>query len=374
MRILVSLLLVLWAAPLLAEESFPVSSGPGSTPEVAAPTDSTAVFVYASEGKVWFRKYPNGMETPVGLPGTDIESAPAVDVFPDGSIVVVWLSDNGLEKQAMARFFDPTGNPTADPFPAAGDRAAEDLDVAALSTGGCVVTWAEFGPPGFANVKARVFGANSEPVSPVMGVSELQVVYNIHPRVAAASSGGFTIVWGTFLNPDAAARARTHTGIGNAWYDPWPVADNAAFPSVAIDQDNSWLMAWTSTEGKGEVRALREGFPEVIVGGSGTGTVALAMHSTGMGVVAWLEGDLGGPGVLRARILDTTGQPSGDIFTVAQWTRDMGGVPDVGVSPSGRIIFTWADFTTGKIMGTWWGGTLVPVAEQGWGSFKSAWR
>jgi hypothetical protein len=374
MRILIFMVLVLWAAPLRAEDSFFVSSGPGSAPDVAALTDSTAVFVYHSEGKVFFRIIPGGNETSLAFPGAALESAPAVDAFPDGGFVAAWLSDDGLEKRALVRYFGAEGNPKADPFHAGGDGVAEDVDVAVLPDGGCAVAFNQFGPPGLANAFARTFGSNGEPTSPVYPVSEELVVYNVHARVAADPGGGFTVVWGAFLNPDATAMARTHTGIGNAWYDPWSVADNAANPAVAIDQDGRWLIAWTSTDGKTDIRALREGAPGISVGGSAPGILALAMHSVGTSVITWHEDDTGGAGLLRARILDIEGQPTGDVFTVALWTEDSDGIPGVAVSPTGRIVFTWVDFTTGKIMGTWWGDPLVPVTQNNWGSFKSSWR
>lgn len=374
MRILVAMVFVLWAGPLLAEESFPVSSGQGSDPDVAALTDSTAVFVYAGEGKVLFRMYPGGTETALALPGGTEEWAPAVDAFPDGSFVAAWMSDDGATKRALARFFDAAGNPTADPFPAGQDETVTDVDVAAMSTGNCVVTWASFGPPGLENVWARVHGPNSEPVSPVYQVSEQGTVYNIHPRVAAATGEGFTIVWGAFSNPDSAVRSRSHSGIGHAWYDPWTVAENAADPAVAMDEDNHWLMAWTATDGKEDVRSLHRGGSEVEVGGSLPGAPALASHSAGTSVVTWHENDVSSGGSLRARILDAGGQPTGDVFTVSLWTDSSKGIPGVAVSQGGRIVFTWVDFTTGIITGTWWGDSLVPVAENNWGSLKSLWR
>jgi hypothetical protein len=223
-------------------------------------------------------------------------------------------------------------------------------------------------------VLARIHGLNSEPVSSLYWVSEELTVYNVHPRVAMDPGGGFTISWGAFLNPYAGGRARSHAGYGDAWYEPWTVTDIGANPSVGIDGAGVELIAWTATEGRRDIRIRRDGGVEMGIGGSDAGILALAVHPSGSAVITWHEDDTGGSGLLRARTLDAEGVPEGDVFTVALGTEDSDGIPAVGVSARGRIVFTWVDGPTGRIMGTWWGDPLVPVAQDNWGSLKSLWR
>ncbi|MEN8006592.1 MAG: hypothetical protein ABFS42_06220 [Candidatus Krumholzibacteriota bacterium] len=353
---------------------FPISENPGTEPAVAALSDSSAVVVYGVGDKVFFNIPFTGPESPLAPSGPDTETAPDVATLAGSGFVAVWLADDGVHSRPLARIFGRDGVPVTGLLEIGGSGNVSDISVAAGPAQGFVVTWSKFWPPGQENVFVRAFDAAGQPISAELQVSEDENAHHVHPKVAAAPDGSFTVAWGTFTPQISTSRARRHPGSAGSWNDSWLVAENAAYPTIAIADDGGVLLAWAANQGKQEVWGRRPGEAAVMFGGSGAGPVGMARHRTGVAAVTWHEGGIGAPGRLRARFSDSLGQPAGEVVSIAENVIGSGNPPGVAVSEAGRVVFVWEDQATGRIHGRWWDEPIVPVRKTGWGTLKSLWR
>lgn len=373
MRLVLMIILFL---PVFAGAATPfvISENPGSGPAVAAWADSQVVVVFGVGDQVVFTIPGVVSESPLAPPGADTGSSTDVVARENSGFVAVWLASDGVRSRPVARIFDQDGMPETGLLEIGGSGDAADIAVTSAPGGGFVVTWSGFGPPGSEHVFARVYDAAGQPVTAGLRVSDDEDVHNIHPHVASAPDGSFTITWGTFNTLSSTARARRHSGPGGNWDGSWLVADNAAYPSIAADEFGNNLLVWSSTLGK---QAIWGGLPDEvpsILGGSATGPAGMARHYSGAGAAVWHEGGTGVAGQLRARIFDGLGQPLGDVINIADNVMGEGNAPGVAVSKMGRVIFVWVDHATGLVHGNWGGEPIVPVATKGWGSLKGIWR
>ncbi|MEN8008525.1 MAG: hypothetical protein ABFS42_16065 [Candidatus Krumholzibacteriota bacterium] len=358
----------------VAGDPFPVGVNSGTEPAAAALSDSAVVVVFESGDKVVFSIPGVVPESPLALPGPDSESSPDVAALRESGFVAVWMARSGDRVRPLARIFNRDGVPSTGILEVGGQGHAVDVTVNGGPAGGFLVTWAELSLPSLKDVFVRAHDASGQPITPVLKASEPGVVRNIHPQVAAAPDGSFTVTWGTNDIEISTCLSRRHTGVAGSWDDVQLVAADAASPDIAAAADGSCLIAWAATLGRKEVRSRWQGGTAIVLGGSEAGPVGMAMHPTGAAVVAWHEGGVGVPGRLRARFLDGTGQPAGEIVTVADDVAGVGAPAGVAVTVGGRVVFAWKDQDTGLILGRWWEEPIVPSAAANWGSLKSLWR
>ncbi len=237
----------------VAGDPFTVGVNPGTEPAVAALSDSAVVVVFESGDKVVFSIPGVVPESPLAPPGPDQESSPDVVALPESGFVAVWMARNGDEVRPLARIFSRDGVPSTEILEIGGQGHVVDITVNVGPAGGFVVTWAELSLPSLEDVFVRAHDASGQPITPVLQASGPGVLRNIHPHVATAPDGSFTVVWVANDIEVSTCLARRYTGVDGSWDDVQLVAADGASLDIAIAADGSRLIAWAATLGKKEV-------------------------------------------------------------------------------------------------------------------------
>ena len=138
-----------------------------------------------------------------------------------GGFVVTWVAGDN-NRDIRARVYDQNGQPIGPEFTVSAAPASFIglATVAALGSGGFVVSWATAGDGSVPyGVVARIFAANGTASTGVFLVSDDPPSSQYDSRVAALPGGGFVVVWedrGSGLNMVAQAFDASGARVGNA--------------------------------------------------------------------------------------------------------------------------------------------------------------
>jgi Ca2+-binding RTX toxin-like protein len=253
------------------------------------------------------------------------QSNPTVSLDADGDFVVVWDGFRGdyVGENAYlgiyARRFDRAGTPQGGEFRVSTDNDTQQIRefpvVALDADGDFVVAWKDVyccASALSADIVVQRFNSAGVPQSGnfvVNGsVSASQVVA---PDVAIDTDGDFVVTWQTnpyfYNDPKVFARRYNNLGIpqGDAFQVAASATNNESFPSVALDADGDFVVAFRSEGSLYNIFAQRynnEGVPqgsEFQVNTTGLsrfsqdGNPAVALDADGDFVVTW---DGNGPG------------------------------------------------------------------------------
>jgi hypothetical protein len=286
----------------------------------------------------------------------------AVAMSADGEFVVTY--GKGDPGDVYARQFDNAGAPKGPEFrvnTTIGNHISSS--VAMSATGDFIVVWSDVfwgAPPG---VFARQFDADGSPKGDQFRVGFLPLLFNGTPDVAFAADGQFIIVWedGDFLAPGAFdIRARRYDAEGiplgpdievNSYTTGWQF-----IPSIVIDADGEFVIAWTSSYQDGSeygVYAQRYSAGGVPQGAefqvntytpSSQGYSSVAMDTEGDFVITWNSYQDGGYpdgwGVYAQRY-NAEGVAQGEEFRVNSYTTGGQGPAAVAMDADGDFCVTW---------------------------------
>jgi hypothetical protein len=161
---------------------------------------------YAADGT------PQGGEIHINDTTQEVQPTVSVGIDASGNFTVVWAEQYGITSPVTrwirARQFNADGTPKAASFIV---RAQDDAPpikapvIAMNGDGSFVLTWLERGPPD--QVVAQRYNANGTPAGSLFTVNTANSAVSTidYPRVAAAGSGNFVIVWETFTDTLASA-------------------------------------------------------------------------------------------------------------------------------------------------------------------------
>jgi hypothetical protein len=319
------------------------------------------------EGVFARRLHPSGVWGPefqVNEYTFDAQQRPSVAVSPSGAFVVVWESDNqdGSLTAVMGRRFDDAGAPLAGDFQVntytTGRQAA--AAVAMLSDGGFVVVWASNGQDGSdSGIFQRRYDAAGVPQGVEAAVNTYTTGPQQLPHIAAASGGGFVVVW----SGDGTDGGTPASGVFGRRYDAAGIALGAEFrvstsnggsePAVAADASARFVVAWQYQDGGGvgiaaqrfDAAGAREG-AEVPVNTFTTGFQAVpSVAGDGRGgfVVTWHGDQQDGSGLgIFARRYDESGAPHAPEFQVNTYTSGWQLTPVVAGGTQGDFLVAWA--------------------------------
>lgn len=351
------------------------------------------------------------------VPGVaDYQSAAAVAAAPDGRFVAAWneVVEDPLGYQVIARRFSADGTPAGAAFPVNDpDGSGESVAGIAMGADGrFVVSWIDDESAGAGSVRVRTFDAAGNRTSgEVVVVDGTDFRYRT-PGVAMAADGDFVVAWeadspvhgypgATLIRArrfDADARpagdeikvgGRRTLGLGSALlpgtFPPFALARSiAAAPSVAMDDDGDFVVAWAGSSFAGVGQGYYGGG---IDGGSTTSSVFarrfdangkakpvivvesvarpsspdfaidanytapdVAMDANGNFAVAWIRQASSSLVTDRvmARRYSASGVPSGLVVSRV----DSGAIhssPKIAMSDSGTFAITWSHGTPGTI-------------------------
>jgi hypothetical protein len=261
--------------------------------------------------------------------------APSIGIDATGAFAVVWQSFVTNHHVIRARCFDARGVPkgeeiAVDTRPRAGHNAPA---VAMSPDGRFVVAW-ESMIQGSYEIRARRFDAECRAQSGEFPVNTLTEHSQRFPAIALDARGNFVIVWRSNIAGSFELSARRFSAQGVAQGEEFSVnaqtlGDQLA-PSVAIDSDGDFVVAWENVLGDAlEIRARRfsaqgvaqgDEFPVNPASSGSQFSPAVAMNAAGDFVVVW-HSQVGASSEIRGRAFASTGAPLGPELALNTVTR-----------------------------------------------------
>jgi Ca2+-binding RTX toxin-like protein len=253
------------------------------------------------------------------------QSQPAMVQLASGRFVIVWTSSVGSGSfEIRGQLYAADGTPIGSDFavsPSAGSRGTPQ--VAALSTGGFVVTWTydvhdgngTNAGSGFApRIRGQIFDSAGAKVGGELTISSGTAVDHSDAQVVALANGAFVVSW----TSDTISGGLQRDVVAQ-------IFNSAGAPTSALIA----LPASTA--------------------GSQTAT-ALAARAGGGFVATWADtnsaaaGDSSGQGV-KAQLFDAAGAKVGGEFLVNTVTNGQQYSPSVATLASGGFVVAWIDFS-----------------------------
>jgi hypothetical protein len=187
----------------------------------------------------------------------DDQFAPVVAAALDGQYVVVWVSNtqDGDASGIMARRFSAADVPIGGEFSVNTITAGDQFSpaVAMDTDGDFVIAWTNAAANGAPDVMVRRFSKTGAPLDPVeFRANVFTTGAQQGPSVAMNSTGDFVVAWDSNLQDGSSygVYARRFAANGTALGGEMPVnqttAGLQADPSVAMDYDGDFVIAWTS--------------------------------------------------------------------------------------------------------------------------------
>jgi hypothetical protein len=255
-----------WSAvrpqPVGPEFRVTTAAGFQNHPDVASDGDGDFVVVWASNGggvrepyDVYARRYdsagnPRGDEFKVNAIDAEYYATPAVAMDAAGNFVVVWRSDYEIS----ARLYDAAGQPRGGEFRVntftAG--AQEYPSVAMDDDGDFVVAWQSEGQDGSQEgIYARRYDASGAAVGSEFGVNTTTAWSQELPSVAMDADGDFVVAWVSAMQDgtlDVYVRRYEVSGApkGGEFRVNESIAGEQGYPSVAMDRAGNFAVAWDS--------------------------------------------------------------------------------------------------------------------------------
>jgi hypothetical protein len=237
---------------------------------IAMRGDGSFVVVWAGRGRgdqdgIFMRLYAaNGTpltgEILINQTTAGKQGQPAVEIAPDGSIVVAW-EGNGAGDFAgvFIRRFAASGAALGpetlvnDPSP----LRQSDPTIAIQADGSFLVAWTNRGVDGSGyDIVARRFDAAARPASPQFAINSNRAGDQVAPDVAPVANGAYDVVWSSIGSNDVGwdvkqtrAFAAGQTGAEQRVHVS--AQGDQRQPKIAAAADGSTIVAWTSAAPNG---------------------------------------------------------------------------------------------------------------------------
>jgi len=308
------------------------------------------------------RGVAQGGEFAVNTVSKGDQNLPSVALDADGDFVVAWQSLVAGNLVIRARRFDARGVAQGEEF-AVHATSGDDHSAPAVAIdadGDFVVVW-ESSLNGSYEIRARRFAAGGVALDREITVNTLTASSQRAPSVAIDADGDFVVAWRSNIAGSFEIRAQRFTAGGVAQGDELAVnarkAGDQLAPSVAIDADGDFVVAWENAwEGDFAIRARRFTAGGVAQGGDfeidpeGAGeqfSPAVAMDADGDFVVAW-QSKIAGSYEIRARGFDPRGVAQGDAIAVNTLTAGTQKAVACAMDAGGDFVLAWHGDGTGN--------------------------
>ena len=272
------------------------------------------------------------MSAPVVWSEPSYEFPAGSAALPDGSLIAVWDSIQGVYRQMMNADGTPRGGPLR--IDGTNYYNHQDANVAVLEDGRIVVTWTDARVTNNREIKARILKADGSPESDVFSVNLARAVGDQdQPTISALKGGGFVIGYrdrsGTTSDTMVQAFDRNGTRVGNE-FAASTLADGWENTPEVVGLENGNYVFLYSVAGivRGVIRTpngeVANGTNPFTVPNGGTShsqdDLSAALLSDGRFVVVWKSkgisgGDTFGWGIY-AQVFEQDGTRSGDQILV----------------------------------------------------------
>jgi hypothetical protein len=297
---------------------------PSERPAVGADAEGGFVVAWKNPaGYTWARPFDaNGTaSSPEFLVGLAAYAArPSLDVQADGSFVVAWLQNimgtyGSYGYQINVRQFDGNGGDSSYPVDAVSFLPRSGVTVRSRDDHSFIVAWSGAGPGDDVGIFARRFGALGGTLGTAFRVNFATDGTQTQPALAIDGDGGFLVAWRTAPASAGNIEARRFDASGEAMGLEFTVNSYATgdqhSPSVAVNADGRFVLAWSSPSAGGVQARLVEGAAPVgseFAVSTQPGTApAVAARGPGDFVVVWQDTsgrDGSGDGVFGQRYGD----------------------------------------------------------------------
>ncbi|HYG63350.1 MAG TPA: hypothetical protein VEL74_12270, partial [Thermoanaerobaculia bacterium] len=280
----------------------------GSRPDALLASSAVYLRVFDRSGR------PLGPETML-TGDADLAGRPAVAADADGTVMVVWGDDRGLEGALKGRLLSPAGAPLGGVFEI-GPRFPEGgVDVTAETGGGFAVVWADGGA-----IYLRRYTVAGEPRGPL----EVVIASSGIPEDPPSRTYDPAVV------PHGSGLAITYIdGFQRDWGDP------------ALSGANLGLIYWRPGEGLLFPEVGELGFDPVPAYDQRLPRLALAVGAAGRVFVAWREQTPENGLLLRGRLYTALAEPLGPAFRIdfGDWDHLSG--LSVAADGAGNFLVAW---------------------------------
>jgi hypothetical protein len=360
---------------------------------VAADADGDFVVVWQSTGSsagdtsfqsIQGQRYSSagsavGSEFQVNTYTTSVQVVPSVAADADGDFVVVWISSGSAHGDSsgfsiQGQRYNSAGGAVGSEFQVntytTGDQQLPSVAVDA--DGDFVVVWSSFGSSGSDTSMDGVQGQRYNSAGTAVG-SEFQVnTYTTNsqrsPWVAVEASGDFVVVWDSLGSSSGDASSRSIQGrrydsagneIGSQFQVNTYTTNDQEVPSVAVDADGDFVVAWSSTGSFGDASSYSVQGQSYNSAGSAVGSQfqvntyttniqwmpSVAAEADGDFVVAWgSSGSFGGDtssSSVQGQRYNSSGSAVGSEFQVNTYITGLQDGPSVAVDADGDFVVAW---------------------------------
>ena len=242
--------------------------------------------------------------------------------------------------------------------------------VASGANGHLAAVWESPGQDGSADgIFGRQIGTSGIP-GPEFRVNSFTTSYQRRPAAAVAADGSFVVVWQSYAPEDGSAWgifAQRYASTGVAQGGEFRVNSHTTFsqesPAIAMDPSGSFVVVWQSygTDGSGwGVFGQRYDAAGTPLGGEFRvnsytpglqGEPSVAMDATGSFVVAWSSVDGGGDVDVAARQFDAAGVPRGADLEVNSYATSSQSRPSIASDAAGDFVVVWRSYQDGSYNG-----------------------
>ena len=233
--------------------------------------------------------------------------------------------------------------------------------MAALNSGGYVVTWVSLNQDGGGQgIFAQRYDFLGRPDGDEFQVNTTTVGDQTQPRIAAFNLG-FVVTWTSYNGTNSEVMCQRFDADGERIGKEFPVntekTNYQAVPVVTQLANGGFAVAWTSTQQDGSLggvyaqrfkpngaRAGQEFRVNVVTANHQEFPTIAGLTNGGfvIGWQSWMQ-DTSGVGVF-ARIYSMTGTPAATEFPVNTFTTGDQGLPDVTGLNNGGFFFAWTSF------------------------------
>jgi hypothetical protein len=352
----------------------------GSQRLAAVAIDSDGDFVVTWEGAgqggdnygIYAQRYDNagvaqGSEFQVNSYTTSSQSAPAIAIDSDGDFVIAWNSYGqagyGAGYDVYAQRYNSAGVAQGSEFRVntiSGNSQANP-SIAMDSNGNFVIAWESLGQD---NGGFGVYAKRYNNAGIVQGTEFLVNIYSntnqLEASAAMDSNGNFVIVWHSDFQDGSAGGiyAQRYNSTGVAQGSEFQVNNYTTYtqthPSVAMDSNGNFAVAWLSDEQDGSsfgIYVQRYNSSGVTQGSefpvntftTGVQTYpVIAMSSDGHFIITWMSySQDGSSSGIYAQAFDNTGITQGSEFRINTYTTGSQEYQAVGMDSGGNFVVAW---------------------------------
>ena len=252
-----------------------------------------------------------GGQTQVNTTVTRNQLEPSIAALPSGGFVVTWADEsNAASSDVRGRIFDSGGNALGPDFLVNTVTANHQSypNVFGLPGGGFVVSWADAGDTSNLatayNVRAQIFDSSGARVGGEFAVHSSLAGVQTRPTGIALGAGNFLILWSHIEGGEYDVRGQIFDSVGNRIGAEFQIPANAAGgesgPDVAALPNGGFVVSWQTVE------------------------------------------PYGTPSFARAQMFDSTGARVGPEVTASNAGNKVGTVNVTGLA-SGGFLVSWED-------------------------------